>query len=260
MFKIKIYKTFCLLTCIFSILGCSKEEVSKIQQQAKTNEVKAVSSQPIENLSDKSKSDKGIAVTASSIDTQTVNDVMSFLKSQSDFKFSASESENETDKDGTFRFKNEEYIYFDFKYNPTSKSLTWKQINNSSGGTGAKKLNMVLGHGRSSQMNSTMSLENFSGSLILTDKTICGKSAVELKIQQPIEYYWYDKKEDLGDRSSWVAKTYMGFWGDQMLEGKKLNKETTTYYVFTLDQNMAKRLKPALEDLFKAHGARVSRY
>ena len=189
---------------------------------------------------------------------QTVDEVMLFLNSQKTFWFDAKEYKEEGDDVGSFEAKSEVYLYFDFKYDKTAKALSWKEISNHTHEYGSKRI--CIGGGESYQFNMKMNLEKFSGIIVSAEKSVCGKPTVEIKIRHPAKYVWFDKREDISNRQIPVCDPYSGFIGDQNLESKNLEEKETNEVSFILEPSLANRLKPALEDLFKAHGAIVSKY
>ena len=241
-------KTRGFLLLLFSCLAsCSKDNNNESRTSSETTTNNLKNQIPAVNVQ-------------SSIDLKLVDEVMLFLNGQNKFRFAAKQNKEEGDKYGSFKAESEEYIYFDFKYDKTSKALSWKAINNSTHEVGSKYTSSCLGNGSSYQSNYKMNLENFSGIIVSAEKSVCGKPTVELKIKHPAKYVWFDKQKDISNRQIPVCEPYFGFFGDQNLESKNLEEKEQNEVSFNLEPSLANRLKPALEDLFKAHGAKVSKY
>jgi len=194
-----------------------------------------------------------------------VDEVMSFLnsvkfelntdKTEEGSYYSPVTGQNYKDTD----HKAESYSYIDFQYDKDRKTLSWKEIHSSTSYSTSYYTEKTFGHLLDYQMNCTMSLENFKASINTEKKVLNGVNVTEITIPQQVEYLWFDREVDLNNNALY-PKIAIGWWTDQKLESKQLEKNSRDFVSLTLRTELAERLKPALEDLFKAHGSKVSKY
>ena len=233
-----MYKNFIIFTLvIISITGCDRKSSNSVKSNGR------------------------------SVDNKIISEVMLFLTSQSEFDARivdhrvtknnfeiAGRPFNDTMTDHTL----EDYKSFDFKYNPETKTLSWKEICNRTSYINNTFTMSVSGTDTASQINYTMPLTGFSG-FIKEEKT---KSfgTVNLLIPQSADCIIYQEEQKTGREGSLSPRPGPHFSSDQKLETKNLENLRKPNCTITVENDLAPRLKRALEDLFKAHGANMSKY
>lgn len=277
------------ITLILTIItcGCSKIDTPSNENQAThdtaipiqdsvgtkadtqaENEVQIKDRGTVENIvKNKTNSTDIVKIETNSTDLAVVDEVMHFLQS---VKF---ELRTDKTKDGSYttlsgqRYKqvekdSESYRYFDFKYDKDKKTLSWKSITSIQSSESSYFSGKTFGTYSDYQDNYTMSLEGFKGALNIKREVLNDVNITIINIPQSVEHVWLVRRGDL-DSDKIIPKIVTGWWVDQKLESNKQatkTPHTSSSVDFKLPPEIAERLKPALEDLFKAHGSKLSKY
>jgi hypothetical protein len=207
-----------------------------------------------------------VKIETNSTDLAVVDEVMHFLQSvKLELRTNKTENGSYTAITSGQKYKqvdgnSESYRYFDFKYDKDRKTLSWKSIYSSQSYTSSYLSRKTFGNYTDYQDNYTMSLEGFNGAINIKREVLNGDNITIINIPQSGECVSIVRRGDL-DNDKTIPKRVIGWWEDQKLESnKQAGKSTHSSVDFKLPPEIAKRLKPALEDLFKAHGSKLSKY
>jgi hypothetical protein len=230
------------------------------------------------------------------VDGDVVADVMSFLNTQKfELELESKESEVQVSNiSGPLKKERDDtkaFVYTDFKYNAEKKALEWRSITTSGWAMRQRndqypQFNSDTARDYGLEYAYRMPLKNFTGSFKVSSKKIGDQEYTTLTLPVEAEAMvgesedwegttvdiltkaWFfraylqstDNQGKPSERSTKLMKKFQNTDPQSNTKVEDLGLETHKEIEFNVTNNLAPRLKLALEDLFKAHGAKVSKY
>jgi len=204
--------------------------------------------------------DNAIRKESESLQLNIVNDAMLYLESE---EFAVREEFDKTlyESRGQKKIEQERevYCYWDFKFDPSKKTLSWNSLTSTFKNTHYFFSEVSIGYQIASARRHVLDLTSFSGAIPVESITVCEKTKTKLKLNGKLTataHFFFEKP-------LWKTKIFENPSHKTFSLSEVDWKIIDPPYVdlgceFVMDNEKAARFKAALEAIIKANGGKIS--